>query len=102
MATAYFPSLRPADAVDVEFVKPDGDVVPMRLLVDSGFPGQSSFVLPRHAKDLAQAQVQPSEAAGALRGIQDRAWVICRVPEVSFEGMLVAILADLSPLSLPA
>ncbi len=85
MATAYFPSLSDVDVVDVEFVRPTDGVVPMRLLVDSGFTGQSSFVLPHQAKDIAQALVPPSEAAGALRGMQDRVWVICRVPAASFE-----------------
>ena len=102
MPTAYFPSLSNADVVHVEFVKPTGGVVPMRLLVDSGFSGQSGFVLPHRAKDVAQALVPPSETMGALQGLQRRAWVLCRVPAISFEGMAIAILADLANLSLPA
>ena len=40
----------------------------MRLLVDSGFTGESSFVLPRRAANLMQALVARSEIAGALTG----------------------------------
>jgi predicted aspartyl protease len=101
MATAYFPSLSNVDVVDAEFVKPKGGVVPMRLLVDSGFTGQSSFVLSHRAEEIVQALVAPSEAAGALRGPQRRTLVICRVPAISFEGIMIAIVADLGPLSLP-
>lgn len=65
MATAYFLSLRDVDVVDVEFVRLGGGVVPMKLLVDSGFTGQSSFVLSHRAEEVVQALVPPSEAAGA-------------------------------------
>ena len=102
MATVYFPSLNDADVVQVEFVKPAGDIRSASLLVDSGFTGQSCFVLPETVGDeLFQASVPPSQALGALRGLQNRAWVICRIPALSFERTLIAILGDLSPLSLP-
>lgn len=101
MATAYFLSLRDVDVVDVEFVRLGGGVVPMKLLVDSGFTGQSSFVLSHRAEEVVQALVPPSEAAGALRGPRRRTLVVCRVPAISFEGIMIAILADLGPLSLP-
>ena len=46
MASVSFPSLADADGIDVEFLKLDGDVRSLRLLVDSGFTGSSSLVLP--------------------------------------------------------
>jgi len=42
----------------------------------------------------------PASAAGALQGEQDRAWVTCRIPEIGIQRTLIAILADLRPLSL--
>lgn len=45
MATAFFPSLADAEVIEVEFVRPDDSTQAMRLLVDSGFTGSSSFVL---------------------------------------------------------
>jgi len=102
MATLYFPSLRDADAVEVEFLRPDGGLALLRLLVDSGFTGQSSFVLGDSASELIQAAGPPSQAARALQGVQRRGWVICRIPALSFQQMLIAIVTDLSFLSLPA
>jgi hypothetical protein len=73
----------------------------MPLLVDSGFTGQSCFVLPPDAEPLAQAAATSSQTAGALSGIQRRVVVTCRIPGLSFEGSFIAILADVSALDLP-
>jgi hypothetical protein len=70
MAIVHFLSLDHGDVVDIDFLKPDGRVVSMTLLVDSGFVGQSCFVLPADAEELAQAPAAPSRTAGALSGTQ--------------------------------
>ncbi len=49
MATAYFLSHREADTLEIDFVKPQGDEVRLRLLVDSGFTRGSCFVLAEQA-----------------------------------------------------
>jgi hypothetical protein len=101
MAIAYFSSLGEAETVEVEFSKPQGGEVTFRLLVDSGFTGQSCFVLPENADDLAQAPAAASQAAGALHGTQKRIVVSCGIPALSFHVAAFAILADISPLVLP-
>src|SRR4051812_38861508 len=102
MATAFYPSLADAEVVEVEFVKPDGSTRAMRLLVDSGFTGSSSFVLPDSAADLAIAALPARQTAGALQGSKDRAWVTCRIAALNYEEALIAIIADTATLSLPA
>src|ERR1700730_2636573 len=72
-----------------------------KLLVDSGFTGKSSVVLANDANDLIRALLPSAQATGALQGAQDRAWVTCRVPELNFECTLIAIITDISSLSLP-
>ncbi len=101
MVTVYFSSLEQGEAVEIAFVKPQGGEVILPLLVDSGFTGQSCFVLPPSAEELAQAPAPASQAAGALSGTQRRVLVTCRVPSLSFDRTVIAILADLSPLDLP-
>src|SRR5436309_13566341 len=101
MAIVYFPSLDQGDVVDVVFLKPSGSAVSMSSLVDSGFTGQSCFVLPTDAEPLAQAAATPSQTAGALSGTQRRVVVTCRIPGLSFERSLIAILTDVSVLALP-
>ena len=101
MAIVYFPSLDHGDVVDVEFLKPDGSAVSMSLLVDSGFTGRSCFVLPADAEQLAQAAATPARTAGALSGTQRRVVVTCRIPGLSFQRTLLAILTDVSALDLP-
>ncbi len=44
MAIAYFASLPEADTLEIKFLKPSGGEMTCRLLVDSGFTGQSCFV----------------------------------------------------------
>ena len=67
MAVVYFASLAQGELVQLHFLRPDGGEVPLDLLVDSGFTGQSSFVLSDDALDLAHAPAPASQAAGALR-----------------------------------
>jgi hypothetical protein len=101
MGIVYFPCLPEGDVVQVEFASPDGSAVSMPLLVDSGFTGRSSFVLPPHAGGLAWSLAPDSEAGGALHGRQTRVTVVCRIPQLSFRRFLTAILADVSSLCLP-
>ena len=101
MGTVYFPSDVGAEIVDVEFVTPSVTSRSLRLLVDSGFTGKSSLVLDRHDIDLVWASVPPAIASGALQGRQNRAWVTCRIPGLSFEWTMIAILGEVSDLSLP-
>jgi predicted aspartyl protease len=102
MATAFFPSLADAEVIDVEIVRLDGSIKAMRLLVDSGFTGSSSFVLPDSAVDLAIAALPARQTTGALQGSKDRAWVTCRIAALNYEEALIAIIADTTSLSLPA
>jgi hypothetical protein len=95
-----FPSLADAEAVELEFVKPDGSAVAKTLLIDSGFTGQSSFVLSDAESDLMHAAVPTSQVGGALHGAQNRALVVCRISALAFQKTLIAIFADLAPLAL--
>ena len=101
MAIAYYQSLEHAEAVEVVFLRPQGSDVTLRLLVDSGFAGESSFVLPEQLSDLAQASAPKSQVRGALRGAQRRSVVLCRIPQLSLQFAAPAILADMSTLALP-
>ena len=71
------------------------------LLVDSGFTGQSCFVLPANVEEFAQAAAPASQTAGALSGTQRRVVVTCRIPGLSLHGSFTAIHADTSSLALP-
>ncbi len=102
MAIAYFSSLEEADVLEVTFSKPQGDEVTLRLLVDSGFTGQSCFVLPEHADNLAHAPAPASQVAGAIHGMQKRAVVSCGIPPLSFQTAAIAIVADTARLALPS
>jgi predicted aspartyl protease len=102
MATAFYSSLADAEVIEVEFVKLDGSTQAMRLLVDSGFTGSSSFVLPDSAADLAIAALPARQTTGALQGSKNRAWVTCRIAALNYEEALIAIIADTATLSLPA
>ena len=101
MAIVWFPSADAHDVVQIELRRLDGSMAPVRLLVDSGFAGESCFVLPEAAAEFALAAVSASHTAGALRGRQRRALVTCCIPELSFERHLIAIIADTSSLALP-
>jgi predicted aspartyl protease len=101
MPIAYFSSLEQGETVEVTFSKPQGGEVTLCLLVDSGFTGQSCFVLPDDAGDLAQAPAAAVQAAGALQGTQKRIVVSCHIAALSFHLAAMAILTDTSPLVLP-
>ena len=101
MPTAYFRSLDQCEVIEVALLRPAGGELIVPLLVDSGFTGQSSFVLPVNVEELAQAAAPASQAAGALSGTQRRVVVTCRIPDLSFHGSFTAILADTSSLALP-
>jgi len=101
MAIPFFDSLDDCDSVDVEFVSPDGLSIAKRLLVDSGFTGESCFVLPSAMDSFGLATVAASRASGALRGSRSRILLPCRIPALSFERKSIAITTDVSPLSLP-
>lgn len=101
MACAYFPSLPDADVVEITFTQACGGDVALRLLVDSGFTGQSCFILPDTMADVAHAPVPASNAAGALQGTQKRAVVVCRIPSLGFQVAVIAIMTDTSALALP-
>jgi hypothetical protein len=101
MAIAYFSSLKEVETLDLAFSRPQGGERVLRLLVDSGFTGHSSFVLPADAEELAQAMAPASESKGALRGIQRRIVVSCQMEALAFHVSAIAILADTSDLALP-
>jgi predicted aspartyl protease len=54
MASVFFPSLADAEVVEVELLKLDGNFRSLRLMVDSGFTGTNSLVLPDSAVDLVR------------------------------------------------
>ena len=102
MGTTFWPSAEDAELIEVEFIKLDGGSRSLKLLVDSGFTGGSSFVLGEDAIDLVRAEYDPAEVVGAIQGQQNRAWVTCRVPAIAFQQTLIAIITDTARLSLPA
>ena len=58
MAKVYFPSQAECEIVELELVSRGGDLIPQRLLVDSGFTGESCLVLSQQtAADFALATV---------------------------------------------
>jgi hypothetical protein len=101
MPTVYFPSLADAEVVEIEFLTLLGGSRRLKLLVDTGFTGQSSIILGDDEDELVRAIMAPAPATGALHGEQNRAWVTCRIPEIGFQKTLIAILTGLAPLSLP-
>jgi hypothetical protein len=102
MPIVRYPSLVDAEVIEVEFLKLNGGISTLRLLVDSGFSGRSSFVLPEHFSELFRAEVPAAQTVGALQGMRHRAWVTCRIPALSFQATLIAICADTASLSLPS
>ena len=101
MASVFFPSLADAEVVEVELLKLDGNFRSLRLMVDSGFTGTNSLVLPDSAVDLVRAALPATHTSGALQGLKDRGWVICRIAGLSFQTTLIAIITDTTSLSLP-
>jgi hypothetical protein len=101
MTTVSFASFPDGESLDVEFVRPDGSLVTRLLFVDSGFTGQSAFVLSADDADLSHAVVPSAQVSGALQGTSVRALVICRIRAISFQRALIALLTDVTTLSLP-
>ncbi len=101
MASVSFPGFDAAEVIEVEFVGAQGGVRSLKLLVDTGFSGRSGVIIGTDAGDLVRARLPATQTTGALKGQQDRAWVTCRVPGLSFQATLIAIIADISVLSLP-
>jgi predicted aspartyl protease len=101
MAVAYFPSTEQADILDVVFSSSQGGEAALRLLVDSGFTGESCFVLNATAHELEQLPADDSRVSGALQGIQKRSIVAGRIPALSLHFKALAILADTANLALP-
>ena len=102
MPSVDYPSLADAEVIQAELLGPRGEARSRRFLVDSGFTGTSSLVLPTEDAELVRAEIPASEATGALRGRQERGWVSCCIPELGFQRSMIAILTDTSALSLPA
>ena len=101
MSTASFASLANADIIEVELNPLTGDAKRVRLLVDSGFTGTSSLVLPNELAEFSQADLPESETSGALHGLQKRGWDSCQVLGMSSRQTVIAIFTDVSVLSLP-
>ena len=59
MGTASWPSASDSEVIEVDFIKLNGESRSVRLLVDSGFTGKSSFVLSEDAIDLIHADYGP-------------------------------------------
>ena len=101
MSTVSFESLNDADIVEIDLLSLDGQSHRVRLLVDSGFTGTSSLVLPEDLSRFIRADLPETEAFGALRGIQHRGWVTTQVSGRKSQRTVIAIFADVSVLSLP-
>jgi predicted aspartyl protease len=102
MASTSFPSLDAAEVIEVEFVRLDGSTRMLRMLVDTVFTGKSSLIVAPEAVDLIRARLPRTQTSGALRGAKRRAWVKCCIRKMKFEATMIAIIADLSSLALPA
>src|SRR4051812_41265725 len=100
MAIAFFSSIEEAETIEVAFVDPHGGKKMLRLLVDSGFTGQSSFVLPQSQDVLAHAAAPMAQVAGAIQGSQRCVVVSSEVRGLSINIIATAILADTASLSL--
>ena len=101
MNTVFFQSLFEADVIDMDVISLSGDVHRLRLLVDSGFTGRSSLVLPSELMDFIHADVPEAESFGALHGLQKRGWVSCQIAGLERNQTVIAIFTDVSVLSLP-
>lgn len=103
MAVVSFPFYLDCPVVEVQFQRiNESGTVARRLLVDSGFTGQSAFVLPSADEALVVQRLAPeTETTGALHGRHRRIWVACTMPLIGFRDTLLAICTDLTPLALP-
>lgn len=73
----------------------------LRLFVDSGFTGGTSFILHDDLQPYGHANLPSAQTAGALAGIQNRILVRCRIDSLAFQRNLSAVLAEIDSLSLP-
>jgi predicted aspartyl protease len=101
MSTASFSSLANADILEIELIPLTGEIQRVRLLVDSGFTGTSSLVLPSEFAEFIRADLPEAETSGALHGFQKRGWVSCQVVGMRSRQTVIAIFTDVSVLSLP-
>lgn len=103
MPAARFPYYRGLPTVLLSFaVFGSEDEAVRRLLVDSGFTGESSLILPKDdCYRFGQREATVNQVGGAIQGIHQRVWVSCELPELSFQSSLIAIAADVSAFSLP-
>lgn len=101
MAIARFLSLEEVETIEISFLKPQGGEVSLRLLVDSGFTGESSFVISKNTTGLAYSIASPMEVAGALQGRQKRIMVRVKIPLLSVEFPALAIQTNTTSLALP-
>lgn len=102
MAIAFFSSLPKVDIVEVSFALIQGGETTIRLLADSGFTGDSSFLISKNARDVGLMPAPSLGAIGAIQGMQEHVLVFCRVPALNFHAIAVSILADVSSLDLPS
>lgn len=66
MSTASFASVANADIIEVELIPLTGDAQRVRLLIDSGFTGTSSLVLPNELAEFIRADSPEAESSGTL------------------------------------
>src|SRR5688572_12289428 len=96
MAIAYFPAFDNADVLEIVFFRLNGEKTFLGLLVDSGFVGESSFVLSNDLTDLLQAPANSLQAKGAIQGVQQRIILPCEITSLSLQLITFAILTDLA------
>jgi len=102
LPTASFRFHEEQPVVRVQFVEAGGGTTTTaQLLVDTGFTGDSAFVLNTlEPTRLGWHPARPSLVRGALSSLQERMWVMCSVPEVGLRRILPAIFTDLARLRL--
>jgi len=101
VATVQFVSVEDCDVVEMDIVARDSDAAHVRLLVDSGFTGDSAIVLSSAFRRYKYRETDPASTSGALQGQQERIVLNCRIPGILVDSRLIAILADVEPLQLP-
>ena len=103
MATARFPFFLDLPTIELAFFARRAETpLVRRLLVDSGFTGESAFILSvDDCEHLRRRSAPARQVCGALSGTYKRAWVKCSLPELGLVTNLIAIPADLASFSLP-
>lgn len=103
MPVARFAFFQQLPAIVVTF-QPSGPhlAIERRLLVDSGFSGQSAFVLsPADCDRFRRRRAPRSQVAGALVGSHQRVWVKGSIATLRFSAHCIALSSDLAACSLP-